>query len=283
VGLARSLPRRGHFGSSHFCPTVLKLLTLHSVAMKAVGSLLSAGCLFVLTSAEPGLRGGVGEVVAEEAPKSLAEASRGEVVAEEAPKSLAEASKDVDEHRIGDTFPDVTSGLDVAGPYLEEPHEDEAASPRPAKVGWDNATSLQAAGVVDETWGGSFCTVHKTGFWCDGTTRVRCCKKTLGFVKCGTTLHSSTCGWHVGLNANAASNYYPGYGYPSGGYGHPSGGYGYPSGGAWHIHQGWHQSSFCTAHHTGFFCSRHVSVHCCNDYGHFVDCSVVHQGSSWHC
>merc|ERR1712087_1069128 len=117
-----------------------------SVAMKVVGSLLRASCLFVVTSAEPGLRGSGG---------------MGEVVAEEAPRDLAEASTEVYEVHA-DTFPDVTTGLDVAGPYLEEPHEDEADSPRPATPGWDNATSLQAA--VSDTWGGSFCTSHRTGF-----------------------------------------------------------------------------------------------------------------------
>jgi len=179
----------------------------------------------------------------------------GEVVAEEAPGDLAEASMEVYEVHA-DTFPDVTTGLDVAGPYLEEPHEDEADSPRPATLGWENATSLQAA--VSDTWGGSFCTSHRTGFFCDGTTRVRCCRKTWGFVKCGTTVRSSSCGWHGG-------------GYPSGG-----------GGGSWHIHPGWHQSSFCSVHHTGWFCARHKKVHCCNDYGHFVDCTTYSR-SSWRC
>jgi len=237
-----------HFVGTQFLP----------VAMKVFGSILSASCLIAVTSAEPGLRGSGGV---------------GEVVAEEAPRSLAEATMEVDEHRAGDTFPDVTSGLDVAGPYLEEPHEDEADSPRPAKRGWDNATSLQAAAAVDQTWGGSFCTAHSTGFFCDGSTRVRCCRKSWGFVKCGTTVHSSACGWNGG---SGNSGFWPSGGYPSGGY--HSGGYG----GVWHIHQGWHQSSFCTSHHTGFFCSAHTKVHCCNDYGHFVDCTVRSQ-SSWRC
>merc|ERR1712226_1414340 len=187
---------------------------------------------------------------------------------------------EVDEHRAGDVFPDVTSGLDVAGPYLEEPHEDEADSPRPAKVGWDNATSLQAAAAVDQTWGGSFCTSHSTGFFCSGQTRVRCCRKSWGFVKCGTTVHSSACGWRGG-GSYPSGGYHSG-GYHSGGYnsggGYPFGGYG----GVWHIHHGWRQSSFCTAHHTGFFCAAHTKVHCCNDYGHFVDCTVRSQ-SRWRC
>merc|ERR1712087_820412 len=116
-----------------------------------------------------------------------------------------------------DTFPDVTTGLDVAGPYLEEPHEDEADSPRPATPGWENSTSLQAD--ASDTWGGSFCTAHRIGFFCDGTTRVRCCRKVWGFVKCGTTVRSSACGWHGG-------------GFPGGwhGGGFPGGG-----GGFWHI------------------------------------------------
>lgn len=207
--------------------------------MKVVGSLLRASCLFVVTSAEPGLRGSGGI---------------GEVVAEQTPSGTVEATGEVDVVHA-DTFPDVTTGLDVAGPYLEEPHEDEADSPRPAIPGWENATSLQAA--TSQTWGGSFCTTHHTGFFCSGTTRVRCCRQSWGFVKCGTTVHSSSCGWRGG-------------GFPSGG------------GGSLHIQAGWRQSSFCTSHHTGWFCYRHSKVHCCNDYGHFVDCTTRSR-SSWRC
>jgi len=207
--------------------------------MKVVGSILRASCVFVAISAEPGLRGsgGIGEVVAEEAPRASTEVS-GEAQAV-----------------LADTFPDVTTGLDVVGPYLEEPHEDEADSPRPATPDWENATSLQ--GAVSGTWGQDFCTVHHTGYFCDGTTRVRCCRQSWGYVKCGTTIQSSSCGWRGG-------------GYPSGG------------GRAWRIHPGWRPSSFCQAHHTGWFCFSHTKVHCCNDYGHFVDCTTGSQ-RSWRC
>jgi len=215
--------------------------------MKVVGSLLRASCFFVVTTAEPGLRGNsaVGEVVPEETQRA------------------------VDVH--ADTFPDVTTGLDVAGPYLEEPHEDEADSPRPAIVGWENDTSLQAA--VSQTWGGSFCTVHRTGFFCDGNTRVRCCQNTWGFVKCGTTIQSGSCGWHSpGWNGGWGGGQLAGYSAGSWGWG----------GGSWHIHSGWRQSSFCQSHHVGYFCYQQHKVHCCNDYGHYVECTTSSQ-SVWRC
>merc|ERR1712060_853912 len=156
-----------------------------------------------------------------------------------------------------DTYPDETTGFDEPGPYLEEPSEDAADSPQPAREGWDNESSLKEAGGWN-TWGRSFCEAHHVGYFCSGTTRVRCCRQTWGFVKCGTTVRSSSCGWRGG-------------GYPSGG-----------GGGSWHPRPGWRPSSFCTSHHTGWFCYRHSKVHCCNDYGHFVDCTTRSQ-SSWRC
>merc|ERR1711963_434735 len=63
-------------------------------------------------------------------------------------------------------------------------------------------------------------------------TRVRCCRKTWGYVKCGTTVHYKGCGWQ--------------------------GGGGYPS---WYVpSNGWRRSSFCTARGVGFFCYQHHKV-----------------------
>merc|ERR1712226_281943 len=124
-----------------------------------------------------------------------------------------------------------------------------------SKANWDNETGLQAAAF--NTWGRSFCAAHHVGAFCDGYTRVRCCRNTFGYVKCGTTAHASTCGWRGG-------------GYGGGGNG----------GAVWTIHPGWHQSSFCRAHHVGFFCYSHHKIQCCNDHGHFVECSSRSQ-SHW--
>merc|ERR1711972_165678 len=137
-----------------------------------------------LAAAAPGLRGGEEDV--------------GEVHAETVPtRNLADSIADVGEGQddvLADTFPDVSTGLDIPGPYTEEPSEAEAKSPKTAIHDWDNATSLQAAAF--NTWGQSFCETHHTGYFCDGTTRVRCCRKTWGFVKCGTTYQSNS--WVAG-------------------------------------------------------------------------------------
>jgi hypothetical protein len=102
------------------------------------------------------------------------------------------------------------------------------------------------------SWGRSFCSSHHTGYFCSGVTQVRCCRQGLFFVKCGSVFHSRACGWGGG-----------------------------GGGGGWVIHQGWRQSSFCREHHVGFYCSNHRSVHCCNDHGHFVDCSTRTESSRW--
>lgn len=155
---------------------------------------------------------------------------------------------------LADTYPDVTTGFDIMGPYIEQPSEEEDRNPRPAIEGWDNETTLQAAfGASWGSWGSSFCQTHHTGSFCDGSTQVRCCKNTWGWVKCGSTWHSRSCGW--------------------------GGGSTFPSSGSWHIHPGWRVSSYCQSHHTGLFCYQHKTVHCCNDYGHFVDCSTYSESS----
>merc|ERR1711908_47899 len=67
------------------------------------------------------------------------------------------------------------TGFDAEGPYDEVPSEKEADNPKPAIPGWQNTSlgDLRASAA----WGESFCTSHHTGYWCSGSTRVRCCKK----------------------------------------------------------------------------------------------------------
>jgi len=160
-----------------------------------------------------------------------------------------------------DTFPDLSTGMDVAGPYDEEPSDEQMAHPVLAKKEWQgNATEMLTA-MGTSSWSNSFCAAHQTGSFCQGTTQVRCCRKSWGFVKCGSTWHSRFCG------------YGGGYG---GGY---RGGYGGVSAGVYRIHPGWRQSSFCAAHHAGSFCFNHRRVRCCNDYGHFVECTTRSQSN----
>jgi len=154
-------------------------------------------------------------------------------------------------------YPDETTGFDEPGPYLAVPDESEAENPQLTMAGWDNDTSLQPAAF--HSWGRSFCEVHHTGYFCDGLTRVRCCQQRWGFVKCGTTAQSHSCGYHGGAVAGGGS-----------------------SSGSWVIHSRFRTSSFCRAHHVGFFCYQHSKVHCCTDHGHFVECSTSVE-RSWRC
>merc|ERR1712217_836348 len=104
--------------------------------------------------------------------------------------------------------------------------------------------NTSSSGLLRGTWSGgsSFCNAHHTGFFCNSDTRIRCCKDWHGwYVQCGTTVHSTSCGWRGGSSAG------------------------------WHIHPGWHVSSYCESHHVGTFCSNHRRIHCCNDYGHYVE------------
>merc|ERR1719476_505807 len=120
-----------------------------------------------------------------------------------------------DEGPLADTFPDLDTGFDTPGPYLEEPSDDEAESP-------ENATALRE----EDAWSSGFCAGRKTGWFCSGTTRVRCCKKGWNYVKCGSTVRSTRCG---------DSSYRRRYG---------------------------GSSSFCKSHHVGFFCLNHRKVQC---------------------
>ena len=146
--------------------------------------------------------------------------------------------------------PSVDGPFDSEGPFQEEPSEADAEHPEVAKEGWNTSSS----GLLRGTWSGgsSFCNAHHTGFFCNSYTRIRCCKDWHGwYVQCGTTEHSTSCGWRGGSSAG------------------------------WHIHPGWHVSSYCESHHVGTFCSSHRRIHCCNDYGHYVECNSEYHDSSW--
>merc|ERR1712151_667883 len=83
----------------------------------------------------------------------------------------------------------------AAEEYLEEPDEAEAERPKPAMEGWNASSLLEPAAA----WGGGFCQAHHVGFFCLGRTRVRCCRKTWGFVQCGSSVHYRACGWRRAL------------------------------------------------------------------------------------
>ena len=81
--------------------------------------------------------------------------------------------------------PNVDGPLDSVGPFAEEPSDDEAEHPLPARVGWNstNATNARTNASLGSSWFGrtSFCTSHHTGYFCDSTTRIRCCKDYTGW------------------------------------------------------------------------------------------------------
>lgn len=184
-----------------------------------------------------------------------------------------------------DTYPDLSTGPDTEGPYEEEPTEEQEKNPKPA----DMSLVQMKAG---QTYSDSFCASHHTGTFCSDTTQIRCCKASYGYVKCGSTWHSSTCGWHEpgygGGGYDSRRRYYSSYDtYDS------RRRYSYyddrrryynsvSSGSAWTVHPGWHSSTFCTAHHVGSFCSNHRKIQCCSDRGHYVDCTT-RQETNYYC
>merc|ERR1712217_897405 len=163
--------------------------------------------------------------------------------------------------------------IDNPGPYEEEPAAYLASSP------------LLVTQTMNPSVANDFCGVRETGFWCDGVTRIRCCKLQEGgsYAQCGSTANSSACGWKHDssagaenltnvANASLTSSWWPSE--PS--WGRRRGGFA-----GWRIHPGWHVSSFCESHNVGTFCSSHSTIHCCNDYGHFVECNSEYRGSTW--
>jgi hypothetical protein len=202
---------------------------------------------------------------------------------------------EVDE--LEDTVPHLESGMDDAGPYEEVPSEEEAENPRLAED-LQNATTLKAAEGVS---GSSFCKAHQVGYFCTGSTRIRCCKSKGAYVKCGSTHRATSCsllgasyhygGYHYhGGRWGGGRYHYHGVGwhpvgghyhYHGGGYHGPYGGghYHYHGhhggyGGPWHMHPYGEQSTFCQSHNVGSFCHDSQKVHCCKDQGNFVECSA---------
>merc|ERR1739844_426111 len=174
--------------------------------------------------------------------------------------------------------------------------------------GWEkkslNATSLEPS---TSGWGRQFCIAHHVGYFCQGFTRVRCCRSTWGFVRCGSFVHYRGCGWH-------------GYGYnevAQGEHGaaqlpetvavddedagvYPDETTGYDEVGPFLAMPdeseaenpkpaiaGWDNStslqaaafhswgrSFCQVHHTGYFCDGVTRVRCCQQRWGFVKCGT---------
>merc|ERR1712207_64702 len=155
-------------------------------------------------------------------------------------------------------------------------------------------------------WGAQFCTAHHVGYFCRGFTRVRCCRSTWGFQRCGTSVHYRGCGWRgYGYNevqgdSNAAqlpetaavddedAGVYPD---ETTGYDEVGPFLAVPDESEAENPKpaiaGWDNStslqaaafhswgrSFCRAPHVGLFCYQHSRVHCCNDHGHFVQCTT---------
>eukprot|EP00438_Fugacium_kawagutii_P002038 Skav205095 [mRNA] locus=scaffold2214:110406:111098:+ [translate_table: standard] len=182
-------------------------------------------------------------------------------------------------------MPDASKLPDTPGPYSEVPSDADAQKPKPAMQDWrskvPNATQGSLGSLVSlQNWQDhQFCNVHQTGFFCDGLTRIRCCKLEDGsYAKCGSTANSSTCAAQQEPESPKQKTlFWPPMGYPS----YPT----YPSSGgsSWVIHRGWHVSSFCRSHHVGSFCSSHHIIHCCNDYGHFVECNSAYSDSGRWC
>ena len=189
-------------------------------------------------------------------------------------------------------LPDASGLPDTPGPYKEVPSDADAGKPTAAVKEWrskvPNATHGSLGSLVSlQAWQDyQFCNVHQTGFFCDGLTRIRCCKLENGYAKCGSAANSSTCGAEKPEKSEQPKQpepskqkalwFYPPAGYPA----YP----GYPGGsGGWHIHQGWHVSSYCQSHHVGSFCRSHSIIHCCNDFGHYVECNSAFSDSGRWC
>jgi len=171
-------------------------------------------------------------------------------------------------------MPDETGSFDHIGPYQEEPNSTDAQHPQPAMQNW--------TGEILNSSEPTFCAAHKTGYWCNGFTRVRCCmlEGTSAYAKCGSTANSSSCGWqspvvHEAANSTLSVSWWDSRRRRSWNNDWSRGGSG------WHIHPGWHRSSFCESHHVGRFCSSHHVIHCCNDYGHYVECNSAYRYESW--
>eukprot|EP00438_Fugacium_kawagutii_P032535 Skav202153 [mRNA] locus=scaffold970:187841:188905:- [translate_table: standard] len=173
---------------------------------------------------------------------------------------------------------------------IEAPSAADADHPKPAIHDWTSKVPNATQQAFQGTYGSYFrdqwfCRVHnQTGYFCDGLTRIRCCKwgrdsySGYAYKKCGSTANSSTCAAQREPKSTMQKGLFrPPMGYPS----YPT----FPNSGgsSWVIHRGWHVSSFCQSHHVGSFCRSHHIIHCCNDYGHFVECNSAYSDSGRWC
>ena len=173
--------------------------------------------------------------------------------------NLRGASKEDVRDALGVTeLPDAKGLPDIPGPYKEVPSDADAEKPTPAMMEWrskvPNATQGSLGSLVSsKAWQDyQFCNVHQTGFFCDGTTRIRCCKLedgAAGYAKCGSTAKSSTC------TAEPEPSKQKSLALASAG------------------RSDWRSSSFCRSNHVGIFCYNHRYIQCCNNGGRIVECN----------
>eukprot|EP00435_Cladocopium_sp_Y103_P058795 s1011_g20.t1 len=155
--------------------------------------------------------------------------------------NLRGASKEDVRDALGVTeLPDALGLPDIPGPYKE-----------------GSLGSL----VSSQAWQDyQFCNVHQTGFFCDGTTRIRCCKLedgadvAAGYAKCGSTAKSSTCTAESAAEPEPKQKSLALASMASG-------------------QSGWRSSTFCRSHHVGIFCYNHRYIQCCNNGGRIVECN----------
>ena len=134
-------------------------------------------------------------------------------------------------------------------------------SSRDAMPAWrskvPNATQGSLGSLVSlKAWQDyQFCNVHKTGFFCDGTTRIRCCKLEDGYAKCGSTANSGTCGAEKpDLSKLKSLGFY----------------------------KTRQASSFCQKQpHVGTYCYKNRYVYCCKYGAGVVECQPQHQSGRW--
>ena len=158
-------------------------------------------------------------------------------------------------------LPDERGLPDTPGPYKEAPSDADAEKPAHAMPAWrskvPNATQGSLGSLVSlKAWQDyQFCNVHKTGFFCDGTTRIRCRKLEDGYAKCGSTANSGTCAAEkADLSKLKSLGFY----------------------------KTRQASSFCQRQlHVGIYCYKHRYVYCCNYGAGVVECQPQHQSGRW--
>merc|ERR1712012_432701 len=201
-----------------------------------------------------------------------------------------------------------TGSAQDATHYLEVPDEAEAESPKPEIQGWEKSLNSSSLEPSASGWGSSFCTAHHVGYWCRGYTRVRCCRSSWGFVRCGSFDHYRGCGWHgygyeqVPEGESSASQLpQPSAAEETDASVYPDETTGYDEVGPFlavpdeseaenpkPAIAGWDNStslqaaafhswgrSFCQVHHTGYFCDGVTRVRCCQQQWGFVKCGTT--------